>query len=233
MVAIPFSRGPPPAPTQGLNPCLLQCRKTLYHLSHQESPPSKWSPFIWGKRKWSEQKPINFLERWDLEYVKSMNRRELYMLFLWHGNDWKQIAHKIIKSYCNHIVKKTASLAKEKPETIWPSNSKAAHIPNSALGKEMNRLQKFCTSFIGHILWHLHQICVRRMIENEETCRVESWGVGEIDIGVHPERRTSQSNPRINSTARSSPLHHDFLLLWIINYYVFPLLSFLNGCFLP
>ena len=126
---------PPPNPTQGLNPCLLQCRKTLYHLSHQESPPSKWSPFIWGKRKWSEQKPINFLERWDLEYVKSMNRRELYMLFLWHGNDWKQIAHKIIKSYCNRILKKTASLAKEKPETIWPSNSKAAHIPNSALGK--------------------------------------------------------------------------------------------------
>ena len=66
---------------------------------------------------------------------------------------------------------------------------------------------------------------------NEETRRVESWGMREIDIGVHPERRTSQSNPRINSTARSSPLHHDFLLLWIVNYYVFPLLSFLNVCF--
>lgn len=155
------------------------------------------------------------------------------MLFLWHGNDWKQIAHKIIKSYCNCIVKKTASLAKEKPEAIWPSNRKAAHIPKSAPGKEMNRLQKFCTPFIGHILQYLHQICVRRMTENEETHRVESWGMGEIDIGVHPERRTSQSNLRMYSTARSSPLHHDFLLLWIFNCYVFSLLAFLNGCFLP
>ena len=28
-------------PTQGLNPSLLHCRRILYHLSHQESPPSK------------------------------------------------------------------------------------------------------------------------------------------------------------------------------------------------
>ena len=175
-VAIPFSRGSPP--TQELNPCLLQCRKILYHLSHQKGPPSRWSLFIWGKRKWSEQKPVNFLERWDLEYVKSMNRREFYMLFLWHGNDWKQIAHKIIKSYCNCIVKKTASLAKEKPETIWPSNSKAAHILKFAPGKEMNRLQKFCTSFIGHILQHLHQICVWRTIEMKKHAgwRAGEWG---------------------------------------------------------
>jgi len=154
------------------------------------------------------------------------------MLFLWHGNDWKQIARKIIKSYCNCIVKKTASLAKEKPEAIWPSNRKAAHIPKSAPGKEMNRLQKFCTPFIGCILQHLHQMCVQRTIENEETHRVESWGMGEIDTGVHPER-TSQPNPRMYSTARSSPLHHDLLLLWTVNYYVFSLLAFLNGCFLP
>ena len=96
----------------------------------------------------------------------------------------------------------------------------------------MNRLQKFCTPFIGCILQHLHQMCVQRTIENEETHRVESWGMGEIDTGVHPER-TSQPNPRMYSTARSSPLHHDSLLLWVVNCYVFSLLAFLNGCFLP
>ena len=179
------------------------------------------------------------------------------MLFLWHGNDWKQIAHKIIKSYWKQqawlkllglqigkllllllllsrfsrvrLCVTPEMVVQQAPPSLGFSR-KAAHIPKSAPGKEMNRLQKFCTPFLGHILQHLHQMCVRRAIKKEETHRVESWGMGEIDTGVHPER-TSQPNPRMYYTARSSPLHHDFLLLWIVNCYVFSLLAFLNFFF--
>ena len=33
-------------PTQGLNPGLLRCRQTLYHLSHQRNPLDKLEPLL-------------------------------------------------------------------------------------------------------------------------------------------------------------------------------------------
>ena len=46
-------------PTQGLNPGLLHCRQTLYHLSHQGSPPD--GKLLWRvvvkKLPWQNRKP--------------------------------------------------------------------------------------------------------------------------------------------------------------------------------
>ena len=43
-------------PTQGWNPCLLHCRRILYHLSHQGSCISSWFTFIWVSVTWEKKK---------------------------------------------------------------------------------------------------------------------------------------------------------------------------------
>ena len=56
--------------TQGLNPGLLHCRQTLYHLSHQGSP---WTNFRMAEIK--RKKEFN-LEAWEKETSNTISLKK-------------------------------------------------------------------------------------------------------------------------------------------------------------
>ena len=63
-------------PTQGLNPGLPHCRKTLYHLNHQGSPGSTRQS---SKPTWEEGHSLR-ADHWSLRACENLRAGEQYML---------------------------------------------------------------------------------------------------------------------------------------------------------